>query len=58
MAIEVGHPERLEITLPREGVLSLHPDGKQVAYAVGTEQSEIWVMENVLGTAVPAKDAP
>ena len=58
VAIDIGHPERLEISFPREGGLSLHPDGKQVAYAVGTEQSEIWVMENLLGTEVAAKGAP
>jgi Tol biopolymer transport system component len=48
VAVE-GGPMR-QMVLPMEGVsgLSLHPDGKHVAFAAGQSQSEVWVIENFL----------
>jgi Tol biopolymer transport system component len=38
-------PERLEIRLDRRDGVSLHPDGKRVAFTTGHTGSEIWVMD-------------
>ena len=31
--------------------LTVHPDGRQIAYCAGTTWSEVWVMENILPPA-------
>jgi hypothetical protein len=41
--------ERRNGTLDALRDLSLHPDGRQVAFNVGFTRYESWVMENLLG---------
>ena len=38
----------LVINAGRLGDLSVHPDGKRIAYSVSTNKTEFWVMENFL----------
>jgi len=48
---EGGEPEKLGISMSRISYLSIHPDGRQIAFSSpGATQStpEIWVMENFL----------
>ena len=46
---EGGEPQSLGLTIdasPR--VLSLHPDGRRMAFSVRQPNAEVWVMENFL----------
>lgn len=46
---EGGKPQSLGLTRPALGNLSLHPDGRHIAFAAGQPViREIWVMENFL----------
>ena len=45
---EGGEPQELWQLKKRAGDLSIHPDGKQIAYSIFEEEDEIWVMENFL----------
>ena len=48
-------PRKLDIDVNRWatgnfGVISLHPDGRQIAFLTGQVNSEVWVVENFLPT--------
>jgi len=45
VSVEGGLPERLPIKLDRQGGVSLHPDGRRVAFTRGAVQSEVWKMD-------------
>lgn len=46
---EGGQPERLGLkTLSANATLSVHPDGRRIAFTGGEQMHEIWVMENFL----------
>ncbi len=50
-----GTPLKLDISVPKMGFFSLHPDNRRFAFSVREgSQSELWVMENFL----PGADAP
>lgn len=55
--IDGGKPTRLVLPGVKFGFMSMHPDGKQIAYLAGEDEEEVWVLENFLpGTkAVPAR---
>jgi len=45
---EGGEPQKLWQLKKSAGDLSIHPDGKQIAYSTFEDEVEIWVMENFL----------
>ena len=50
-----GEPQKLGLTMERLRDLSLHPDGKRLAFSAGQTKLEVWVMENFLPTLKAAK---
>jgi Tol biopolymer transport system component len=46
--IQGGEPRKLELTAENMRDLSVHPDGRHIAFTAGKPKSEIWVMENFL----------
>ena len=47
-SVEGGDPTPVGVTLVGLQDLSLHPDGRRLAFDVGREEAEVWVMENFL----------
>ncbi len=43
-----GEPRKLDLDVPKIEGLSMHPDGKRVAFSAGVHDTEVWVMENFL----------
>jgi Tol biopolymer transport system component len=43
-----GEPRKLDLAAPSMRDLSVHPDGRHVAFTSGGDRSEVWVMENFL----------
>ena len=43
-----GQPQKVGLAMERLRDLSLHPDGKRLAFAAGQSKPEVWVMENFL----------
>jgi len=48
VSVEGGEPKKLGLTMERLHLLSIHPDGKRIAFCSSHLSSEIWVMENFL----------
>jgi Tol biopolymer transport system component len=48
VSVETGKAEKLGLAMQGLSSVTLHPDGKRVAFAAGESKSEIWVMENLL----------
>lgn len=48
VSVETGKAEKMGLDMRRSGQLTVHPDGKRVAFVSGESKSEIWVMENLL----------
>jgi Tol biopolymer transport system component len=46
--VQGGEPRKLELTAENMHDLSVHPDGRHIAFTAGKPKSEIWVMENFL----------
>jgi len=46
--LQGGEPRKLELVAENMRDLSVHPDGKHLAFTAGQEKSEVWVMENLL----------
>ncbi len=50
ISAEGGEPQKLGLVM--EGLepygLSVHPDGKRIAFTAGTEREEVWVLKNFL----------
>jgi Tol biopolymer transport system component len=46
--IDGGEPCKLDLTAENMTELSIHPDGRYIAFTAGKTISEIWVMENFL----------
>jgi Tol biopolymer transport system component len=46
--LQGGEPRKLELTADNMRDLSVHPDGRHIAFTAGKPKSEIWVMENFL----------
>ena len=47
-SVQGGEPRRLELTAENMRDLSVHPDGRHIAFTAGQTRSEAWVMENFL----------
>jgi Tol biopolymer transport system component len=43
-----GEPQRLGLPMERLRDLSLHPEGRRLAFSAGQNKPEVWVMENFL----------
>ena len=43
-----GELRKLDLGFRGMTRLSLHPDGRQIAYSLGNSTAEVWVMENFL----------
>lgn len=48
ISAEGGSPRNLGLAMDNMTYLSVHPDGRQIAFSAYKEQTEIWVMENFL----------
>lgn len=48
--IPAGEPKKLNLNLKIGNIpwISIHPDGRQVAYTTGENRADVWVMENFL----------
>jgi Tol biopolymer transport system component len=51
ISVQGGEPRKLELTAENMRDLSVHPDGRHVAFTAGQRRSEVWVMENFLPKA-------
>ncbi len=55
ISAEGGEPQKLGLVM--EGLepygLSVHPDGKRIAFTAGTEREEVWVLKNFLPPVKP-----
>jgi Tol biopolymer transport system component len=52
--VQGGEPRKLGLTAENMRDLSVHPDGRHIAFTAGGERREVWVMENFLPAAKPA----
>jgi Tol biopolymer transport system component len=52
--LDGGAPVRLDLPEVRFGFMSMHPDGKQIAYLAGEDEEEVWVLENFLSATTAA----
>ncbi len=55
-----GQPRKLDLDTrnmlsPVLSAISVHPDGRQIAYVAGGQKEEVWVLENFLPAAAAAK---
>lgn len=48
VSVQSGKAEKLGLTMENMSNITLHPDGKRLAFQAGQTKSEIWVMENLL----------
>jgi Tol biopolymer transport system component len=46
--VQGGEPRKLDLTVANMRELSVHPDGRHIAFTSGGDRSEVWVMENFL----------
>lgn len=46
--VEGGQPQNLGLSTTSMSPISIHPDGKRIAYSFGQPKAEMWVMENFL----------
>lgn len=46
--VEGGEPQNLGLSTTAMSPISIHPDGKRIAYNFGQPKAEMWVMENFL----------
>ncbi len=55
IAVEGGEPQNLGVAVNTISQISIHPDGRRIAYNYGATNSEIWVMENFLPSRKPER---
>jgi len=48
ISVQGGEPRKLDLTAENMSDLSVHPDGRHIAFTAGQARSEVWVMENFL----------
>lgn len=48
VSVESGKAEKLDLSMESMRDITLHPDGKRLAFSAGQTKTEIWVMENLL----------
>ena len=46
--LELGEPQRIDLSMRRLRELRFHPDGERIAFSAGYIEAEVWVMENLL----------
>lgn len=49
--LQGGGPRRLELAASNMRDLSVHPDGRRLAYTSGNDRTEVWAMQNFLPAA-------
>ncbi len=49
--VQGGEPRKLDLTAENMRELSVHPDGRRVAFTAGEDKQTVWVMENFLPPA-------
>ncbi len=49
--VQGGEPRKLDLTAENMRELSVHPDGRRVAFTAGENKQTVWVMENFLPPA-------
>jgi Tol biopolymer transport system component len=52
-----GEPQPVGLTMKGMRGLSVHPDGRRIAFTAGSPEIEIWVMENLFSAAPTANAA-
>jgi len=52
---EGGEPRRIGLAMNPLSQISIHPDGRRIAYSAGESKTEIWVLENFLPALKAAK---
>jgi len=55
ISVQGGEPRKLDLTAENMRDLSVHPDGRHIAFTAGQDRSEVWVMENFLSAPKIAK---
>ena len=54
VAVGGGEPRKLDVVLPERSAISLHPDGRQLAFnSRDRRTTEVWVLENFLPRSSP-----
>ncbi len=53
--VQGGEPRKLGLTAENLSDLSVHPDGRHIAFTAGHDRSEVWVMENFLPVSRSAR---
>jgi Tol biopolymer transport system component len=48
ISVQGGEPRKLDLAAENMRDLSVHPDGRHIAFTAGEERSEVWVMESFL----------
>jgi len=48
ISVRGGEPRKLELTAEGLRDVSIHPDGRHIAFTATQGRSEVWVMENFL----------
>ena len=48
VSLSGGAAQKLDVPRPADAGLSLHPDGRRLAFTTEAQKLEIWVMENFL----------
>ena len=48
ISVEGGEPKNFGLAMDHLNYLSIHPDGRRIAFCSSHESGEIWVMENFL----------
>ena len=48
VAADGGEPRKIGVTVKRMSQLSIHPDGRRLAFSAGRNNDEVWMMENFL----------
>ncbi len=46
--VQGGEPQKLELAMDQLRDMTLHPDGRRVAFTAGQYKAEVWVLENFL----------
>lgn len=52
---EGGEPQGIGLTVGSMSQISVHPDGRRIAYNAGDWKTEVWMMENFLPAQRAAK---
>ena len=48
VSVEGGGPQKIGLSILNLNRLSIHPEGRRVAFGSGKNSAEMWVMENII----------